>query len=88
MSLRRMAEIAKDTQNNVARDPLAPAAATILSSYTRALDTVRVYVLSYLDYMNTHGVSICTILGPTRGDVPGYCRVVAKASRCTHALRS
>ncbi|KAI9571051.1 hypothetical protein HD554DRAFT_2017581 [Boletus coccyginus] len=39
--LRRMAEIARDAQNNAPRDPLAPAAATILSSYTRALDTVQ-----------------------------------------------
>ncbi|KAG8215603.1 hypothetical protein J3R82DRAFT_7468 [Butyriboletus roseoflavus] len=38
--LRRMAEIARDVQNNAPRDPLVPAAATVLSSYTRALDTV------------------------------------------------
>ena len=41
MYLRRMAEIARDAQNNAPRDPLAPAAATVLSSYTQALDTVR-----------------------------------------------
>ncbi|KAF8428955.1 hypothetical protein L210DRAFT_3508644 [Boletus edulis BED1] len=40
MYLRRMAEIARDAQNNAPRDPLAPALATILSSYTEALDTV------------------------------------------------
>ncbi|KAG9310081.1 hypothetical protein JVU11DRAFT_9689 [Chiua virens] len=39
--LRRMADIARDAQNNAPRDPLAPAAATILSSYTQALDTVQ-----------------------------------------------
>ncbi|KAF9231332.1 hypothetical protein BU15DRAFT_68422 [Melanogaster broomeanus] len=39
--LRRMAEIARGVQNNAPRDPLAPAAATVLSSYTRALDTVQ-----------------------------------------------
>ncbi|KIJ13990.1 hypothetical protein PAXINDRAFT_116523 [Paxillus involutus ATCC 200175] len=39
--LRRMAEIALDAQNNAPRDPLAPAAATVLSSYTQALDTVQ-----------------------------------------------
>ena len=42
MYLRRMAQIALDAQNNAPRDPLAPAAATILSSYTEALDTVRI----------------------------------------------
>ncbi|KAF8548217.1 hypothetical protein OG21DRAFT_1449416 [Imleria badia] len=41
MYLRRMAQIAQDAQNNAPRDPLAPAAATILSSYTEALDTVQ-----------------------------------------------
>ncbi|KAH0834248.1 hypothetical protein J3R83DRAFT_11580 [Lanmaoa asiatica] len=39
--LRRMADIARDAQNNAPRDPLAPATATILSSYTQALDTVQ-----------------------------------------------
>ncbi|KAF8428935.1 hypothetical protein L210DRAFT_3623712 [Boletus edulis BED1] len=41
MYLRRMAEIARDAQNNAPRDPLVPATATILSSYTEALDTVQ-----------------------------------------------
>ncbi|KAF8452913.1 hypothetical protein L210DRAFT_3617960 [Boletus edulis BED1] len=41
MYLRRMAEIARDAQNNAPRDPLAPATAAILSSYTEALDTVQ-----------------------------------------------
>ncbi|KAF8548836.1 hypothetical protein OG21DRAFT_1448641 [Imleria badia] len=41
MYLRRMSQIAQDAQNNAPRDPLAPAAATILSSYTEALDTVQ-----------------------------------------------
>ncbi|KAI6101023.1 hypothetical protein EDD16DRAFT_1526092 [Pisolithus croceorrhizus] len=40
-SLRRMVEIAQDAQNNAPRDPLAPAAVTVLSSYTDALDTVQ-----------------------------------------------
>ena len=42
--LRRMAQIARDAQNNAPGDPLPPAAATILSSYTEALDTVRGHV--------------------------------------------
>jgi hypothetical protein len=37
-----MTQIALDIQNNAPRDPLAPAAATVASSYTQALDTVRV----------------------------------------------
>jgi hypothetical protein len=40
-SLRRMAQIALDVQNNAPQDPLLPAAANIPSSYTEALDTVR-----------------------------------------------
>ncbi|KAI6101004.1 hypothetical protein EV401DRAFT_1890426 [Pisolithus croceorrhizus] len=36
-----MVEIAQDAQNNAPRDPLAPAAVTVLSSYTDALDTVQ-----------------------------------------------
>ncbi|KAG1889124.1 hypothetical protein F4604DRAFT_1673832 [Suillus subluteus] len=40
-SLRRMTQIALDIQNNAPRDPLAPAAATVASSYTQALDTVQ-----------------------------------------------
>jgi len=40
-SLRRMAEIALDVQNNAPRDPLLPANANIPSSFTEALDTVR-----------------------------------------------
>ncbi|KAF8548833.1 hypothetical protein OG21DRAFT_1489038 [Imleria badia] len=39
--LRHMAQIAQDAQNNAPRDPLAPAAATTLSSYMEALDTVQ-----------------------------------------------
>ncbi|KAG0697666.1 hypothetical protein DFH29DRAFT_984173 [Suillus ampliporus] len=40
-SLRRMTQIALDIQNNAPRDPLAPAAATVTSSYTQALDTIQ-----------------------------------------------
>jgi hypothetical protein len=40
-SLRRMAQIALDVQNNAPQDPLFPATANIPSSYTDALDTVR-----------------------------------------------
>ncbi|KAI6111765.1 hypothetical protein EDD17DRAFT_1480234, partial [Pisolithus thermaeus] len=40
-SLRRMTEIAIDAQNNAPRDPLAPAAATVMSSYNQALDSVQ-----------------------------------------------
>jgi hypothetical protein len=39
-SLRRMAQIASEVQNNVPPDPLLPAAANVPSSYTEALDTV------------------------------------------------
>ncbi|KAL4072300.1 hypothetical protein J3A83DRAFT_4093511 [Scleroderma citrinum] len=39
--LRRMTEIAQDAQNNAPRDPLAPPAATVMSTYTQALDTVQ-----------------------------------------------
>ncbi|KAF7308315.1 VWFA domain-containing protein [Mycena chlorophos] len=40
-SLRRMAQVALEVQSNAPRDPLVPAAATIASSYSEALDTVR-----------------------------------------------
>ncbi|KAI5994324.1 hypothetical protein EDD15DRAFT_789522 [Pisolithus albus] len=40
-SLRRMVAIAQDAQNNAPRNPLAPAAVTVMSSYTDALDTVQ-----------------------------------------------
>jgi len=40
-SLRRMAQIALDVQQNAPQDPLLPANANISSSYTEALDTVR-----------------------------------------------
>ena len=40
-SLRRMAQIALDVQNTAPQDPLLPAAASVPSSYTEALDTVR-----------------------------------------------
>lgn len=40
-SLRRMAQIALDVQNNAPHDPLLPATAHVPSSYTEALDTVR-----------------------------------------------
>ena len=87
MSLRRMADIARDAQNNAPRDPLAPAAATIMSSYTQALDTVRTRVLWSLDCMHANRLLLYTTLGPTRRDVPGYCRVVAEAKRGPDALK-
>ena len=40
-SLRRMAQIALDVQNTAPQNPLLPAAASVPSSYTEALDTVR-----------------------------------------------
>ncbi|OJA14319.1 hypothetical protein AZE42_01557 [Rhizopogon vesiculosus] len=40
-SLRRMAQIALDIQNNTPRDSLAPPATAVASSYTQALDTVQ-----------------------------------------------
>ena len=83
--LRRMADIALDVQNNAPRDPLAPATATVLSSYTQALDTVRANISWFLGYMYTNQLSVT--LGATRADVPGYCRIATKAERGTDALR-
>jgi len=40
-TLRRMTEISRDIQSNAPRDPLLPANAYVPSSYTEALDTVR-----------------------------------------------
>ena len=80
-----MADIARDAQNNAPRDPLAPAAATVLSSYTQALDTVRANILWFPGYVYTNRLSVT--LGATRADVPGYCRIVAQAERGTDALR-
>jgi len=40
-SLRRMAQVALEVQNTAPQDPLLPATANIPSSYTEALDTVR-----------------------------------------------
>ena len=39
-SLKRMAQIALEVQNDGANDPLLPAGANVPSSYTEALDTV------------------------------------------------
>jgi hypothetical protein len=39
-TLRRMAQLALDIQNNAPHDPLLPATASIPSSFTTALDTV------------------------------------------------
>ena len=47
-SLRRMAQIALDVQNSAPQDPLLPAAASVPSSYTEALDTVKINVLFYI----------------------------------------
>lgn len=83
--LRRMADIARDAQNNAPRDPLAPVTATVLSSYTQALDTVRAHISFFVGY-----IMMCinrTTLDPTCADVPGYRRVVAKAERGADALR-
>ena len=65
--LRRMVQIAQDAQNNAPRDPLASSAETILSSYTEALDTVRLHDSGYLD--GCLPTFICTTLGPTRQDI-------------------
>jgi hypothetical protein len=46
-SLRRMAQIALEVQNNAPQDPLLPVAVSIPSSYTEALDTVRVKCLFF-----------------------------------------
>ncbi|KIO11023.1 hypothetical protein M404DRAFT_20554 [Pisolithus tinctorius Marx 270] len=44
--LRRMAEIAIDVQNKAPKDPLAPAAATVMSSYNQALDSVHGFIIA------------------------------------------
>ena len=49
--LRRMADIAREAQNNVLRDQLAPATATVPSSYTQAFNTVRTRISWFLGYM-------------------------------------
>lgn len=68
MRLHCITEIAKDVQNSASRDPLVPAATTLLLSYTRALNIMCAHVLPYPDYTDTYGVLICMILGPTRRD--------------------
>jgi Mg-chelatase subunit ChlD len=45
--LRRMVQIALDIQNDAPQDPLAPVAATLLSSYSQALDTVRMIFILF-----------------------------------------
>nr|GAT56845.1 predicted protein [Mycena chlorophos] len=40
-SLQRMAQVALEVQNSAPRDPLVPAAVTIASSYSTAIDTIR-----------------------------------------------
>ena len=47
--LRRMVQIALDIQNNAPHDPLTMASATVLSSYSRALDTVGIDFCSYVN---------------------------------------
>ena len=79
MYLCRMAEIAEDAQNNVPRDPLAPPAATVKSTYTQALDTVR----SFRVHVDK---SLDIILGTTRRNVPWNCGVASEATGCTDAL--
>jgi hypothetical protein len=41
-NLRQMAQNALDIQTHAPQDPLTPAAATVLSAYHQALDTVRI----------------------------------------------
>ena len=41
-SLRRMVQISREIQDRAPRDPLAPAAAIVPSSYAEALDTVSI----------------------------------------------
>ncbi|KAG8220412.1 hypothetical protein J3R82DRAFT_3399 [Butyriboletus roseoflavus] len=55
--LRRMADIARDAQNNAPRDPLALTTAAVLSSYTQALDTV--YDISGYMYTSRLVVASC-----------------------------
>lgn len=44
-----MAQIALDIQNQAPRDPLTMSAATVLSSYSQALDTVRTDFYTYVN---------------------------------------
>ena len=44
-----MAQIALDIQNQAPRDPLTMSAATVLSSYSQALDTVRTDSYTYVN---------------------------------------
>jgi hypothetical protein len=80
-SLRRMTQIALDVQNNAPRDPLAPPAATVASSYTQALDTVSCC-------KDTYYVHLTEIrLGTTRRNVPGNRRIAQKAERFSYPLK-
>jgi hypothetical protein len=49
-----MAQIALDIQNNAPRDPLIPAATTVSSSYTQALDTVRMIFMLFKYILEAH----------------------------------
>ena len=40
-----------------------------------------------LVFMDACRLLVCTMLGPARGDVPGYCGVIEKTERGTAALR-
>lgn len=76
-----MAQIALEVQNTAPRDPLAPAAATVDSSYAEALDSVsaaQTHLYSIADYQ----------AGSIGRDLPWHRGVVEEASRVVDALNS
>jgi hypothetical protein len=81
-TLRRMAQLALDIQNNAPDDPSFPATARMPSSFTTALDTVSTRVT------NTHlEISDNNDLGATCRDVPRICRFIEKAKRVTDTVK-
>lgn len=80
--LRRMAHIALDAQNSAPPDPLAPATATVLSSYSQALDTVR-----SIPYLSKPNHPIFDVIGATRRNVPWDSRITPKAQRLALTLK-
>ena len=76
-SLRRMAQIALEIQGNAPRDPLLPATANIPSSYTEALDTVRLNPSCLLGV----DIDLFSFLDPPGGDFLRARRVAEKAPR-------
>ena len=75
-----MAQIALDVQNATPQDPLLLAAASVPSSYTEALDTVRdQFILLYPRGIISQGL-INFLLGAPCRDLPRARRIVEKAA--------